>query len=322
MTDHPQWMTLEKSLGPFGRLGIAAHLFSPNKHLEKEITFNADVAMPMASTAKIAIAMLASAQSAGRKLSLDEQLEIRHPISPGLARSPLDHLFYLPFEMRRHETVDRLLGFMIHRSDNTASDVLLRRLGGVEPVMKFVRDLGISEFHFRRTFAQLIAFYYGVRLPLDRGPHVAEILRAIQRLRRPYICREVTEQALIDSGEDCCTPRAMVGLLDIIATQPSYAVAYSHMEHCAGGLNRIRKGLSEHTRFIKRFAHKTGSLGGVANDAGMVEFVDGSIATICIMTCRASVPVEVRDHQIAHATRLVIAEAVHRASRQAESHAV
>ena len=125
---------------------------------------------------------------------------------------------------------------------------------------------------------------------------------------------------MIVSGEDCCTPRAMADLLTILATQPRYALAYSHMQNCAGGLNRIRKSLAEHAARIKTFGHKTGSLGGVATDAGIIEFIDGSFATICIMTCRASAPMEVRDEQIAAVARVIIGEAVRRGGRlEAES---
>src|SRR6185436_16879918 len=94
------------------------------------------------------------------------------------------------------------------------------------------------------------------------------------------------------------------------------AHAYAHMQRCAGGLNRIRKGLAEHTAFIKTFGHKTGSLGGIANDAGIVEFVDGSLVVICVMTCRASASMEVRDEQIATAARAIIAGAVRRGRRE------
>jgi beta-lactamase class A len=316
MIDHSRWTELEKSLGPHGRLGIAAQFFNADQSLEEEIAFNADVPLPMASTAKIAIAMLASSEAVAGRLALDEQIEIHRPVSPGLVRSPLDHLFYLPFEIHRRQSVDRLLGFMIHRSDNTASDVLTRKLGGVPSVMKLIRDLGIRNFHLQRTFVELINFYFGLRLPLGSPPEISEILRAVRRLHRPYVCRETTEQALMDSGEDCCTPRAMMELLAIIATQSRFAMARSHMERCAGGLNRIRAGLGEHTTFVKTFAHKTGSLGGIANDAGIVELVDGSQVIICVMTCRATAPMQIRDQQIAEAARLIIGEAVRRGARR------
>jgi beta-lactamase class A len=262
----------------------------------------------MASTAKIAVAMLAAARIASGELSLDEQIPIDPQLlAPGLARSPLDHLFYSPFERRRSETVHRLLGFMIHKSDNTATDVLLHRLGGLQALTRFVESLGISGFRFKRTFGQLVAFYFDLRLPPDRRPRLMEIISAIRRLRSPYVCRNIPEETLIASGEDCCTPNAMADLLVTLAMRTEYSPAYSYMLECEGGLNRIRRGLASSASRIKAFSHKTGSIGGVANDAGIVRFRDGSFAVICIMTSRASAPMRIRDEQIAAATRAIMA---------------
>src|SRR5205085_5329181 len=120
-----------------------------------------------------------------------------------------------------------------HKSDNTSTDVLIERLGGVLAVAAFLEEVGISGICFKRNFAQVISSYYGLRLPVDRRPHLGEILAAIRRLQNPYIAREVREESMIASGDDCCTPRAMADLLTMLATEPRYALALSHMRHCA-----------------------------------------------------------------------------------------
>ena len=122
----------------------------------------------------------------------------------------------------------------------------------------------------------------------------------------PFTSRESTEEALIRSGEDSCTPRAMADLLAILVAKPEYALAHSHMLRCAGGLDRIRKGLTNCSGRIKAFGHKTGSLGGIANDAGFIEVDDGSILILCIMTCQCSAPMKIRDEQIAAATEIIL----------------
>ena len=310
MINDARWQDLQKNLGPHGRLGIAARLFTSDRRPYADIAFNADQKFPMASIAKIPIAMLASERIAERELSLDEQMDVDSlSLSPGLAKSPLDHLFYVPFKLRRAESIGKLMGFMIHNSDNTSTDLLLQRLGGMDAISAFLERLNIKGMHMKRRFAELIANYYTLKLPLGRRPHLGQIVAAIRRLRNPYVCREEREDALILSGEDCCTPRSMVDLLCALFQNPSYDVAFSYMDNCAGGLNRIRKGLSEQTSVIHRFGHKTGSLGGIANDAGIVQFLDGSVAAICIMTCRSSAPMTIRDEQIAAATRTIITEA-------------
>jgi len=318
MIDNSHWPALQKALGPAGRLGFTARFFTPAHALQDEITFNAESAFPMASTAKIAVAMLAAERIAKGQLSLDERIRIDpHSFAPGLARSPLDHFFYSPFETRRDQTVDELLGFMIHNSDNTATDTLIKRLGGVDAINKFVADLGIQEFHLKHTFAELVAFYYGLRVTPGRRPNILQIVGSIRRLRPPYILRESVERALLESGDDCCTPRAMADLLTALATDSAYAPAYSHMRRCAGGMHRIREGLADFKSMIRTFGHKTGSIGGVANDAGIVQFNDGSFAVICVMTALATAPMPTRDEQIAAATRAAIAAAVPRDGRPA-----
>ena len=307
MIGSSQWLEMQKRLGPRGRLGIAARLFDPDGQTRDEIGFNAGDPFPMASIVKIPIGILAASRVYSGEFSPDEEIRIDPLLlSPGVARSPIDHLFFYPFETIRTETLDRLLGFMIQRSDNTSSDVLLHKLGGVPAVNAFLDDAGIREIHFKRTLAQLVRFYYDLRFPAGRRPHIGQILQAIHRLRHPFACREIREDALIRSGEDCCTPRAMASLLTVLARDRKYDLAYSHMQLCAGGHGRIRKGLAGHTRFIQTFGHKTGSLGGIGNDAGVIKFVDGSFAAICIMTCRSSAPMEIPDRQIAAITAAII----------------
>src|SRR4030095_3432107 len=107
MIDNSHWLELQGALGPRGRMGIAARLFGPAGELRDEIKFNADDGFPMASTAKVAIGMLAAACIARGDLSFEEQIRIDPKLlAPGMARSPLDHLFYTPFPIRRSATID------------------------------------------------------------------------------------------------------------------------------------------------------------------------------------------------------------------------
>src|SRR5262245_11856947 len=112
MMDKSQWLELQKPLGPGARLGVSARIFDSNAKLQDEVEFNADSSFPMASAAKTVIGMMASANIASGNLSLDERIAIpRNLLVPGFARSPIDHLFYVPFDTRRIETVERLLAF-------------------------------------------------------------------------------------------------------------------------------------------------------------------------------------------------------------------
>jgi beta-lactamase class A len=70
MIDNAQWLELQKRLGPQGRMGIAARFFRSGGGLQDEVTFNAGQLFPMASIAKIAIAMLVAARVENLELSL------------------------------------------------------------------------------------------------------------------------------------------------------------------------------------------------------------------------------------------------------------
>src|SRR5437660_744292 len=117
MIDASQWLELEKGLGPAGRLGVAARLHDANGQVRDEIVFNADSPFPMASVVKVPVAMAVASRIHESGFSLDEKIQIDSSMrSPGMVRSQLDHLFFFPFEKVRTESIDRLLGFMLHYS--------------------------------------------------------------------------------------------------------------------------------------------------------------------------------------------------------------
>ena len=110
MIDNSQFSELQKQLGPRGRLGVFARLFEAGGQLRNEVAFNADELFPMASIAKIAIAMLVASRVQSGACRLDEIIRIDpRLISPGLLRNPIDHLFFVPFKSASAATLDRLL---------------------------------------------------------------------------------------------------------------------------------------------------------------------------------------------------------------------
>jgi hypothetical protein len=125
-------------------------------------------------------------------------------------------------------------------------------------------------------------------------------------LRTAFRCRPDREEHLIHAGEETCTPRAMAQLLKLLTMSPKYALVYSHMQRCATNKRRIAEGLKEHQVFVKGFGHKTGSLGAIANDVGVVQFKNGYSAALAVMTCHSAVRMPARDDQIAAVTRAVV----------------
>jgi len=294
----------QKRLGGTARLGISAVLFDPGGEKRADISFNEDARFPMASVVKVPIAMLIASEIANGALSLHETITI-HPraFSPGLITNPIDRFYFLPFATVRTYTVEQLMAFMIHASDNTATDAILNRLGGTCAVMKFLFASDIEGISVKRTMHELLTYYYD----LQPSHGIGGMLANVRRMTPAFRCRSDREEHLIDSGEETCTPRAIVQLLKLLAMNPRYALVYSNMEHCANR-QRIAVGLKEHGACVKSLGHKTGSVGAIANDVGIIHFNNGCFAALAVMTCHSTVRISVRDEQIATVTRTIVSQ--------------
>jgi hypothetical protein len=89
---------------------------------------------------------------------------------------------------------------------------------------------------------------------------------------------------------------------------PKYALVYRHMQRCATNKRRIAEGLTQHQPVIKSFGHKTGSLGAIANDVGIIHFNNGCFAVLTALTCLSTASMWVRDEQIATVTDAIISQ--------------
>src|ERR1044072_4689377 len=95
------------------------------------VSINGNTAFPMASTVKVAVAPAYLSQVDHGRRSLDDRIS-------GLSASSL---------------MERM---MIH-SDNRATDILMRDLGGPQRIQKFVVYVGLYNFRVDRTIARLLS---------------------------------------------------------------------------------------------------------------------------------------------------------------------
>lgn len=212
----PQLQTLEQQLNSLladrpGDVGIAALDLATGEL----VGVKADEPFPMASTVKIAVAANYLAHVEHGNRSLDDRIAGRS------ARSLIDA--------------------MMIRSDNYATDVLIRDLGGPETLQAWLNQHNVKGLRIDRTIARLLA---------DK--------------RDLYDVR------------DSSTPRAMVELLQQIDSAKllkpeSRDYLLGVMARCATGKNRIRGGLPYGTPV----AHKTGTLNGLTTDVGFITMPDG-----------------------------------------------
>jgi beta-lactamase class A len=199
-------------------VGIAALDLSTGE----SISIQGNVAFPMASTVKVAVAALYLAQVDHGRRSLDDT--INGQSARGLMRRMLVH------------------------SDNRATDILLRDLGGPRALHHWLQQNGVRGLRVDRNIATLLS---------DR--------------------RDLWDH------RDSSTPMAMVDLLKRIykaelIRPESRNYLLDLMAQCQTGKNRMRALLPSGTPV----EHKTGTLNGLTDDVGFISLPDGRRIAVAI----------------------------------------
>ena len=123
---------IRATLGPGGRLGVAAI----DTGSGRELRFDADSRYAMASTFKLPLAAAILSLAEQGKLSVDEEL----PFGPD---KPLDNSPTVTANLARGGLpIWQLCAAIVEVSDNSAANLLLRRIGGPEAVTRFIRACG------------------------------------------------------------------------------------------------------------------------------------------------------------------------------------
>jgi beta-lactamase class A len=126
------FQAIRATLGPGGRLGVAAI----DTGSGRELGFDADSRYAMASTFKLPLAGAVLRLAERGELSLEEKLPF----------GPADPLPNSPAVERYHSegslSIVRLCSAIIELSDNSAANMLLRRIGGPAALTRFIRACG------------------------------------------------------------------------------------------------------------------------------------------------------------------------------------
>ena len=194
-----------------GNIGIAAL----DLRTGELVAVHGDEPFPMASTMKVAVAANYLAQVEFGRRSLDERIGGR--------------------------TASELMAAMIIRSDNHATDLLLKNLGGPARLQEWLDQRNVTGMRVDRNIAQLLA----------------------------------AKRDLWDV-RDSSTPKAMVELLrrldnGTLLRPQSRQYLLRLMAQCKTGKNRMRAMLPAGTRV----EHKTGTLSGYSSDVGFITLPDG-----------------------------------------------
>lgn len=249
-----------------GRIGVAALDLSTGQ----SVSILGDQPFPMASTSKIAIAATFLAGVDAGKYQLDARYPLMIPVASRPFSSPV-----APVKPGMELTARSLIELMITRSDNTATDAMLKAVGGPAEVTKWMRAKGFQRFRIDRDIATLVR---------DDG--------------------EYDPASTIDE-RDSSPPQEMVRLIAGLykgewLSESSRDVVIGAMTRTVTGSRRIKAGLPAGIEF----GHKTGTLNNTASDVGFVEMPDGRIIVMAIYVTGQGGKLQ-RDRRIAEITRTI-----------------
>jgi beta-lactamase class A len=241
-------------------MGVAMH------HIEsgEGIYINADESFPMCSVLKIPVLVEAFRQMAQGNFTLED----RWPLAAAEKNIGSGILAYLQDGLS--PTVRDLLTLMIIISDNTATDMLIHRLG-VENIDRTMHQLGLSNIHLAMSIRDIFDDMLGVEAA-DPACLFADLTKAKEA---PPIRRD---GRAFSPGPDnnVSTPRDMTRLLTMI-----YQGEILDRQACDAMLTillqqQLNTRLPLFLPYGVPFAHKTGTLAGIRNDAGILYADEGS----------------------------------------------
>lgn len=255
-------------------MGVAIH------HLEsgERCDLNADHFFPMASVLKIPVLAEAFRQLEAGRFRLDDRWSLSDDqknrgsgilpfFAAGLTPSVLD-----------------LLTLMMIISDNTATDMIIHRLGGPEAIESAMHQLGLTDIYFKLTIKDLLADC----LPPLQADTVDSASNSDPDETRQTVYETgfKRDSVAFSRGADnnVSTPKAMTDLLSLIfrgeivgpaATEQMLDILLKQQFNA-----RLPRFLPRDTKF----AHKTGTLAGTRNDSGLIYLNDQGHVALTLYT--------------------------------------
>lgn len=275
-----------------GRVGIAAIDLTGGR----EIGVHGDERFPMASVVKLAVAAAYLAEVDAGRRSLTHAISLDETI-----RSGSDGIGRLMPHPGVTLSAANLIELMLTVSDNTATDMLIRDLGGTQAVQRWLARNRVSGVRIDREIARLVLDNLG--LPVLPGKTAAETLWASDPLTPE--ARAVAVAGFDADLRDTATPMAIARILARIdrgemLTAASRTFLLDVLGRCRTGADRIPAGLPAGGLA----AHKTGTLLGISNDVGIVTLPGSRRIAIAVFT-RGMTEGPARAKVIADATRAI-----------------
>lgn len=284
----PEEAALDRRLSEIGS-GFAGQVGIAVRPVESDRTmhYRGLEPFPQQSVTKTWVALAAFRQVDKGKLSLDE---------PRIVRRDDLTLFHQPIrrEVLRDGSVRTdfadLLDRALTRSDNTANDVILRRIGGPDAVQGTLERLGLGSIRFgsdeRTKQSTTAGLVWDQSYALERNFYDA-------RDAVPDADRRAAYEAYLADPVDGAPPVAVVGALARLAkgellSEESTARFLQILSETRSGPNRLKGGLPPGWTI----AHKTGTGQALVheqtgyNDIGILTAPDGRRYAVAVMIAR------------------------------------
>lgn len=252
--------------GVEGEVGVAA------KHIEtgEEIFINGDTYFPMASVFKVPVFVEVMAQIEEGRFALDDEVSIQKT-DQHMGSGYLNDLDAPGIKL----SIKNLINLMMMISDNSAADILLSKVGA-ENVNNRLRSYGLERITVDRTCQHLIMDAIGMDYEKYKDLPLDEVIKGYRKERQEN--PKAQEQAAAKFSQvikDQSSPKDMNRLLGLIfkkaiLDEASCDFILSMMLKCQTGERRLKGDLPRYVRV----AHKTGTIGGTVNNAGIIYLPD------------------------------------------------
>lgn len=278
-----------------GVLGVGfANLESGQRYV-----FNGPRRFPMQSVFKLPLAAAVLAKVDEGRLRLDESLVLlEEQLSPGF--SPIA----ATWPEQRTYTADELLESVVVTSDNTAADVLMKRIGGPGAVTAWLANRRVTEVRVDLYERELQPDVYG--MPPFRPAWREAAAWAEAKAQVPPADRMRAMRRYMADPRDTATPRGMLDFLQMLdrgelVSRDSTRRLLQMMSRTSRGEGRIRAGLPNDA-FL---AHRPGTSGvdqGLStahNDVGIFTLQDGRSYALAVFLSGSTLDGAGRDRVIA-----------------------
>ena len=273
-------------------------------HVEtgRSVSVRGGEGFPMASAVKIPFAVQLMSLVDEGKSSLDRMVALGpQDLHPG--SGTLSELFFHPGVSL---SLENYMELMLVISDNSAADVVLKEGGGPAAVTARMKALGLHGIRSDRNIAMMVSDWSGAK----NIPPEAEWNREMwDKLYAavPEAEHMRARRAQWADPRDTATPDDMTKLLvriwkkNLMGPQ-SAEILLGMMERCQTGKTRLKGMLPQGTVV----AHKTGTLGGVADDVGVITLPgDAGHVAISVFTKGSSRPQDISEKAVAEVARTV-----------------